>query len=78
MTELPPPATATPRRLACARCGAPFVCTLSRDCWCGEETAKLPLPTAGTGFEDCLCRDCLRAVAAQADDPVIRSSAGEN
>lgn len=53
----------TPRRLACARCGAEFSCSLSGDCWCGEETARLPLPTTGTGFADCLCRDCLRIVA---------------
>lgn len=36
---------------------------MSRDCWCGEETARLPLPSSGTGFEDCLCGDCLRAVS---------------
>lgn len=56
----------SPRRLACARCGAEFGCTLSTDCWCGEEAARLPLPTSGTGFADCLCRDCLRAVAVLA------------
>ncbi|MCO5130619.1 MAG: hypothetical protein M9932_08630 [Xanthobacteraceae bacterium] len=56
-----------PRRLACARCGAAFVCTLSTDCWCGAESARLPLPASGTGFADCLCRDCLRAVAARAE-----------
>jgi HAD superfamily hydrolase (TIGR01509 family) len=54
-----------PRRLACARCGTEFGCTLSGDCWCGEESARLPLPTTGTGFADCLCRDCLRAIAAE-------------
>ena len=56
----------SPRRLTCARCGAEFGCTLSTDCWCGEEAARLPLPTSGTGFADCLCRDCLRAVAVLA------------
>lgn len=50
----------TERMLACARCGAPFACSLSGGCWCAEETARLPLPRAG---EDCLCRDCLRAGA---------------
>jgi HAD superfamily hydrolase (TIGR01509 family) len=54
------------RALACARCGVEFKCTLSKDCWCGEEMARLPLPTFGTGFADCLCRDCLRAVAVLA------------
>jgi hypothetical protein len=58
----------TARRLACARCGAEFSCNLHGPCWCGEEAALLPLPKAGapspTGFDDCLCRDCLRAVAA--------------
>jgi hypothetical protein len=56
-----------PRRLACARCGAEFSCSLSGDCWCGQESAKLPLPASGsTGFDDCLCRDCLLALAANA------------
>lgn len=53
-----------PRRLACARCGTEFGCSLSGDCWCGEESARLPLPATGTGFADCLCRDCLRVIAA--------------
>jgi HAD superfamily hydrolase (TIGR01509 family) len=56
-----------PRRLACARCGTEFSCGLSRECWCGEETARLPLPKTGTGFADCLCRDCLRAITASAE-----------
>ena len=56
-----------PRRLACARCGVAFGCDLSKDCWCGQEAARLPLPASGTGFADCLCRDCLRAVAEAHD-----------
>jgi HAD superfamily hydrolase (TIGR01509 family) len=40
-----------------------FGCDLSKDCWCGQEAARLPLPASGTGFADCLCPDCLRAVA---------------
>jgi hypothetical protein len=60
------PATGA-RNLACARCGAEFTCNLHGPCWCGEEIARLPLPkpgtTSATGFDDCLCRDCLRAVA---------------
>lgn len=57
------------RRLACTRCGAEFSCNLHGPCWCGEEAVKLPLPKPGepsvTGFDDCLCRDCLRAVTAE-------------
>jgi hypothetical protein len=51
------------RRLTCSDCGTEFGCDLSGNCWCAEETAKLPMPTAGS---DCLCRDCLRAKAAAA------------
>ncbi len=65
MTQ-PSPIAAAPRRLTCARCGTAFDCGLSTECWCGAETARLPLPTSGTGFADCLCRDCLRAVAMSA------------
>lgn len=52
-----------PRRLACSRCGTEFGCDLSGQCWCAEETAKLPMPFKG---EDCLCRECLRKAAAEA------------
>ena len=39
----------------------PFViCELSGNCWCAEETTKLPMPTEG---RDCLCRECLRKMA---------------
>ncbi|MGT2503829.1 cysteine-rich CWC family protein [Bradyrhizobium guangxiense] len=58
--------TPEPRRLACARCGAEFACDLSGNCWCAEETAKLPMPVAG---EDCLCRECLRKAAEAARSP---------
>jgi hypothetical protein len=50
-----------PRRLACSGCGTEFSCELSGDCWCAEETAKLPMPAQGS---DCLCRDCLRRMAS--------------
>jgi hypothetical protein len=52
------------RRLSCSECGAQFGCDLSGSCWCAEETVKLPMPAAGG---DCLCRDCLRALAASAE-----------
>jgi hypothetical protein len=51
------------RRPACSGCGTEFSCELSGDCWCAEETAKLPMPTQGS---DCLCRDCLRRMASAA------------
>jgi hypothetical protein len=35
---------------------------LDGQCWCMEETARLPTPTGG---EDCLCRECLRKAAGQ-------------
>ncbi|WP_084305006.1 hypothetical protein [Bradyrhizobium sp. ARR65] len=49
------------RRLLCSGCGTPFTCELSGQCWCGKETARLPMPAEGA---DCLCRDCLRKLAA--------------
>jgi hypothetical protein len=52
------------RRLACSGCGTEFSCDLSGQCWCAAEAAVLPMPVAG---EDCLCRDCLRKAAADAD-----------
>ncbi len=61
-----PEQPAQPRRLACSRCGTVFGCDLSGECWCAEETAKLPMPVKG---EDCLCRDCLRKAAAEARRP---------
>jgi hypothetical protein len=57
----------TPARLlTCARCGAEFGCDLSGQCWCAEETARLPMPDGGSsGFDDCLCRNCLRDMAGK-------------
>jgi hypothetical protein len=56
-SKIPAPAA---RLLICARCGAEFACTLSSDCWCADESAKLPIPDEGG---DCLCTDCLRMAA---------------
>jgi hypothetical protein len=56
------------RRLVCSGCGTEFGCDLSGNCWCAEETARLPMPVAG---KDCLCRECLRKAAA--DGPVFKS-----
>ncbi len=50
------------RRLACSGCGTEFTCSLAGPCWCAEEAARLPMPIDGS---DCLCRDCLRNMAAQ-------------
>jgi hypothetical protein len=53
--------TAT-RRLACARCGTAFDCSLGGGCWCAAEPYRLPMPDSVAG--DCLCPACLRAKAA--------------
>jgi hypothetical protein len=56
-----------PRRLVCSRCGTEFTCSLDASCWCAEETARLPMPLDDEiEGEDCLCRDCLRKLAAEA------------
>jgi hypothetical protein len=54
---------ATPRELACARCGTTFACRPGGGCWCAEEAFRLPVPEAGG--DDCLCPACLRALAAR-------------
>jgi hypothetical protein len=55
---------AAARRLACARCGTAFDCSLGGGCWCADEPYRLPMPD--TAAEDCLCPACLRAAAAAA------------
>lgn len=58
------------RQTICERCGVAFGCTLDGPCWCGEEAVKLPLPKPGESrYGDCLCRACLRDVAAEAAIP---------
>jgi hypothetical protein len=52
--------TVNARRLVCSGCGTEFGCDLSGNCWCAEETARLPMPVQGG---DCLCRECLRKMA---------------
>ena len=64
MTQSPGQPAATPRRLACARCGTSFDCGLGGDCWCAAETFKLPMPASDA--EDCLCPACLRKAATAA------------
>jgi hypothetical protein len=61
-----PSRIASERRIACARCGASFVCgSGGRDggCWCGDEPARLPMPALAA--KDCLCPSCLRAALRQ-------------
>jgi hypothetical protein len=53
----------SPRRLACARCGATFECASAGGCWCAAEPYRLPMPDAAG--EDCLCPACLRKAAAE-------------
>jgi hypothetical protein len=55
--------SASPRRLACARCGSEFDCGLSGDCWCAAEPYRMPMTEAAS--EDCLCPACLRRLAAE-------------
>jgi len=60
------PEPVLPRRISCARCGAPFECGLAADCWCAAEPYRLPMTKAG--LEDCLCPACLRKEAAALAD----------
>jgi hypothetical protein len=60
--SLPQPTAA--RRLACARCGTAFDCSLGGGCWCADEPYRLPLPDRTA--QDCLCPQCLRKLAASA------------
>jgi Cysteine-rich CWC len=54
--------TPAPRRLACSACGTEFSCGLSGDCWCADESFRLPLPADAS---DCLCPDCLRKLVVK-------------
>jgi hypothetical protein len=53
---------AASRRLACSGCGAEFGCNPTGNCWCAEESFRLPMPTDAS---ECLCPDCLRKMAAE-------------
>jgi hypothetical protein len=57
------------RRITCAGCGSTFACGLGGDCWCADESFRVPLPADGA---DCLCPACLRAAAA--GDAAARTS----
>ncbi|HTP84933.1 MAG TPA: cysteine-rich CWC family protein [Alphaproteobacteria bacterium] len=51
----------TAAKLRCTRCGAEFACDPAGDCWCKDETFRVPMPKAGA--ESCLCPACLRTMA---------------
>jgi hypothetical protein len=53
-----------PASLRCTRCGAQFACDPAGDCWCKDETFRVPLPK--TEAESCLCPACLKAMASEA------------
>ncbi len=53
------PATA----IRCSRCGASFGCNPAGECWCKDESIRLPMPASSA--ESCLCPKCLKAVAEQ-------------
>jgi hypothetical protein len=58
------------RRLACARCGGAFECGTggaAGGCWCMDEGARLPMPTAAA--DDCLCPACLRGAVSEEAGP---------
>ena len=48
-------------KIRCTRCGAEFGCDPAGDCWCKEETRRVPMPASDA--ESCLCPKCLRALA---------------
>ncbi|MFP4062305.1 MAG: cysteine-rich CWC family protein [Halochromatium sp.] len=53
----------------CPRCGVDFECKVDdlRHCDCVAVKVSLPvLKTLQDQYEDCLCPDCLRAIAAAA------------
>ncbi|WP_174875868.1 cysteine-rich CWC family protein [Vogesella oryzae] len=53
----------TPRALECSRCGQPFHCGTGGQrggCWCADLPPLLPAEGASA---DCMCPDCLQALA---------------
>ena len=54
----PAPTAATIR---CSKCDASFGCEPQGDCWCKDESFRLPMPTSNA--ESCLCPRCLREAA---------------
>ncbi len=56
MATLPQAAT-----IRCSQCGAAFGCDPAGDCWCKQETFRLPMPASNAAR--CLCPKCLREAA---------------
>ena len=53
---------ATKTTIRCEKCGAEFGCDPAGDCWCKEESFRVPMPAGATS---CLCPKCLREMAAE-------------
>jgi hypothetical protein len=49
------------RTINCSACGTAFGCDPEGECWCKEETMRLPIPEEEGA--DCLCPTCLRKLA---------------
>ena len=49
----------------CGHCGQAFACSQEVGCWCGGiKLDAAQLAWIKRAFDNCLCPDCLRAVAA--------------
>jgi len=53
----------TAMTVRCSQCGVAFGCDPLGDCWCKEESYRLPMPVSDA--ESCLCPKCLREAAEQ-------------
>jgi hypothetical protein len=52
----------------CSRCGAAFLCRQAEGCWCGGVRVDAAmLAEIRERYADCLCEECLRALAHSAD-----------
>lgn len=58
------------RDLTCESCGNSFTCGASlTGCWCSQITLNDELRAElKRRYRDCLCRECLERLAAQAED----------
>lgn len=48
----------------CPKCGKEFECIHSKDCWCAKVNLDDEARKRLNGYKDCLCKDCLSAIAA--------------
>jgi cysteine-rich CWC protein len=59
------------REKRCSKCGLSFDCGGLLGCWCREVTLDATkLAALRQQYADCLCRACLEACAAPANDSV--------